>query len=147
MGGFITTLARLARNNIRPLLLPAPGQAESEFKELYDIAGTTLSTVILNYAASPFMILTATDSLTVWSRLGWYGHIIVFGGLAFFYAGGTSYFKKLQVQAGIVTVGKKSTTDKGGSNFNATDSGVSTPINEKTFTLPPNFDEVISPKK
>ncbi|KAG6861485.1 hypothetical protein C0995_015912 [Termitomyces sp. Mi166 len=148
MGGFITTVARLARSNIRPLLLPSPGQPQSELKELYDIAGTTLSTLILNYAASPFMILTATDSFLVWSRLGWYGHIIVFGGLVFFYAGGTSYFKKLQIKAGIVPAGKKLTTDKTeGSNDNATDSGVNTPINEKTFTLPPNFDEVIPPKK
>ncbi|KAG5731995.1 Lysophospholipid acyltransferase [Termitomyces sp. T112] len=111
MGGFITTVARLARNNIRPLLLPAPGQPQSELKEIYDIAGTTLSALILNYSASPFMLLTAKDSFTAWSRLGWYGHIIVFGGLVFFYAGGTSYFKKLQIEAGIVPTGKKPTAN------------------------------------
>ncbi|KAG6918210.1 hypothetical protein DXG01_015803 [Tephrocybe rancida] len=143
MGGFITTVARLARSNIRPLLLPVPGKEQSDLKELYDIAGTALSTLILNYAASPFMILSAVDSFTVWSRLGFYGHIVIFGGLFFFYAGGTRYFKKLQAQAGIVPASKKPAS----SNGTAPSSGVTTPADKKVFTVPPHFDEVIPPKK
>ncbi|KAG6849944.1 hypothetical protein H0H93_003316 [Arthromyces matolae] len=143
LGGFITTVARLARANIRPLLLPAPGQPQSTLKVLYDIAGTVLSIMILNFAASPFMILSATDSFTVWSRLGWYGLIIVFGGLGFFYAGGTRYFKGLQIKAGIAPAKKPAGDKKVVANG---DSGTSTPANEKTFTLPPSFDQAIPPK-
>ncbi|KAG6833590.1 hypothetical protein H0H87_004217 [Tephrocybe sp. NHM501043] len=145
MGGFITTAARLARNNIRPLLLSAPGKEQSDMKELYDIAGTALSTLILNYAASPFMILSATDSFTVWSRLGWYGHIVIFGGLFFFYAGGSRYFQKLQAQAGIAPTKKPVKTES--PNGSAPGSGVSTPAEQKVFTVPPHFDEIIPPKK
>ena len=102
MGGFITTAARLVRSNIRPLLLPAPGQKPSTTKVFYDIVGTLVSTTILNYAAAPFMLLSARNSLTVWSRLGYYGHIIIGGGLVFFYAGGTRHFRHLQKEWGIV---------------------------------------------
>ena len=107
MGGFITSAARLARSNIRPLLLPAPNQPPSITKRIYDVAGTVLSILVLNYAAAPFMILTVTDSFAVWKRLGFYGHILVFGGLFFFRAGGSGYFKDLQVKRGIVEQAKK----------------------------------------
>jgi lysophospholipid acyltransferase len=48
------------------------------------------------------MLLTIKDSLVAWSRLGWYGNIIIFGALALFYGGGTKYFKRLQKEKGIV---------------------------------------------
>jgi len=139
MGGFITTAARLARSNIRPLLLPAPGEKPSAAKEFYDIVGTLFSTAILNYAASPFMLLTASNSFTAWSRLGYYGHIIIGGGLVFFYAGGTKYFGHLQRERGIV-MSSKSTANGGASR-----SGQGTPVSEETFTLPPSLDNVIPP--
>jgi lysophospholipid acyltransferase len=141
MGGFITTAARLARNNVRPLFLPATGQPPSEMKEVYDLAGTLLSALILNYAAAPFMLLTLQNSFTAWSRLGWYGHIIVFGGLAFFYCGGTGYLKSLQPEGGIASADKKGSVGSGAIN------GSSTPVDEKTFTVVPSVDEVIPPQK
>lgn len=146
MGGFITTVARLARNNIRPLLLSPPGQPQSDIKELYDIVGTLLSTLILNYVASPFMLLSAKSSFAVWKSLGFYGHIVIFGGLAFFYLGGTKFLKQLQADAGIVPANKKPTTN-GKATKSEPNSGSSTPIEEKNFTVPPTFDEVIPPKK
>jgi lysophospholipid acyltransferase len=48
------------------------------------------------------MLLSASNSFTAWSRLGYYGHIIIGGGLVFFYAGGTKYFRHLQKSRGIV---------------------------------------------
>ena len=138
MGGFITTAARLARSNIRPLLLPAPGERPSAAKEVYDITGTLLSTAILNYAASPFMLLTARDSFLAWSRLGYYGHIIIGGGLVFFYAGGTKYFRRLQKERSIAADGKGSVT-----NGSIPRSAEGTPVLEKTSTLPPTLDKVM----
>jgi lysophospholipid acyltransferase len=140
MGGFITTAARLARTNIRPLLLPKDGEKPSGWKELYDLLGTLLSTAILNYAASPFMLLTASSSLTTWSRLGYYGHVIIGGGLVFFYAGGTKFFKRLQAERGIVAPARGAATPGGGS-------GANTPTVEKNFTMPPTFDKIVSPQK
>ena len=105
MGGFTTLAAKLARSNIRPLLLPPASKASaalSLLKRIYDLLGVLLSVSILNYAASPFILLSARESLLTWSRLGWYGHIIVIGGLVFFYGGGTKFLRSLQKAKGIL---------------------------------------------
>ncbi|KAF8816510.1 endoplasmic reticulum protein [Phlegmacium glaucopus] len=145
MGGFITTVARLARSNIRPLLLPPasnPSAPPSILKRIYDLLGILFSILILNYTASPFILLTARDSMLTWSRLGWYGHIIVMGGLVFFYAGGTKICKSLQKAKGILPPSRPPV------NGTATKvvSGISTPLSEKTFTLPPAVDTIIPPR-
>lgn len=140
MGGFITTAARLARTNIRPLLVPTPGEKPSGLKAFYDLLGSVLSTAILNYAASPFMLLTASSSFTTWSRLGYYGHVIIGGALVFFYAGGTKYFKRLQAERGIVVPARGVATPSGGS-------GANTPTAEKNFMVPPSLDKIVAPQK
>ncbi|KAF5357589.1 hypothetical protein D9758_007471 [Tetrapyrgos nigripes] len=113
MGGFITTVARLVRKNIRPIFLNAPNQPPSLFKRLYDIIGIITSLIVLNYVTAPFMLLTFKDSIQAWSNLGWYGHYIVFGGLAFFYAGGARVLRplhpKVQVQVQGLGVTSSST--------------------------------------
>ncbi|KAJ6456381.1 MBOAT, membrane-bound O-acyltransferase family-domain-containing protein [Mycena sanguinolenta] len=85
-GGFITTISLLARANIRPLVLPAPGASPSIAKHVYNMLGTLITILLLNFAASPFMLLDVNDSILAWARLGFYGHIIIGGSLAFFYA-------------------------------------------------------------
>ena len=107
MGGFITVAARLARSNIRPLLPPPsnPSASPSILKRIYDLFGVLLSISILNYAASPFVLLSTRESLLTWSRLGWYGHVVVMGGLVFFYGGGTKFFRSLQQAKGILPPG------------------------------------------
>jgi len=110
MGGFTTIAARLARSNIRPLLLPPasnPSASPSLLKRIYDLVGVLLSIFILNYAASPFILLSTRESLLTWSRLGWYGHIVVMGGLVFFYGGGTKFFMSLQRAKGILPPSSK----------------------------------------
>ncbi|KAL0581244.1 Lysophospholipid acyltransferase [Marasmius crinis-equi] len=131
MGGFITTAARLVRSNVRPLVLPEAGKPAGLAKHLYDIIGTLTSLLILNYVAAPFMLLSWSSSIEAWTRLGWYGHIIIMGGLVFFYAGGAKVFKGLQKQSA-----KKMTP---------TASGAATPVGEKTFQLPPAFDKLAPP--
>ncbi|KAJ7229069.1 endoplasmic reticulum protein [Mycena pura] len=121
-GGFMTTIARLARANIRPLLLPAPGSPPSLAKRAYDVLGTIVTLLLLNYATAPFMLLDAGASFATWARLGFYGHIIIGGGLAFFYCGGTKFFRHGQ-----------------------TASGGMTPVQEKQFMVPPTLDQVVPP--
>ena len=104
MGGFITIAARLARSNIRPLLLSpvsSPSASPSLLKRVYDFFGVFLSILILNYTASPLILLSAHNSLLTWSRLGWYGHIVVMGSLVLFFGGGTKFFMGLQKAKGI----------------------------------------------
>ena len=105
MGCFTTIVARLARSNIRPLLLPPasnPSASPSLLKRIYDLLGVLLSIFILNYSAAPFILLSTRESLSTWSRLGWYGHIVVVGGLVFFYGGGSKFFMSLQKAKGIL---------------------------------------------
>lgn len=151
MGGFITAAARQARSNIRPLLLPPasnPNASPTLLKRLYDLGGTILSIMILNYAASPFILLSAKDSILTWQRLGWYGHIVIIGSLVFFYAGGAKFFKGLQKAKGIVQPvrGKPSAVGNGDVKVNGTTTGTDTPVSEKNFVLPPSVDKVVSPR-
>lgn len=99
-GGFVTTVARLARSSIRPLLIPIPGAyqpASPRFaKRVYDLLGILLSILLTNYAAGPFMLGTLGRSFESFSRLAWYGYVIVLVGLVFFYGGGTRTLKKMQ---------------------------------------------------
>ena len=75
----------------------APPPPQTALKTFYDLAGTACAILVLNYLAAPFMLLTWRDSVTGWSRLAWYGHFMVFGALAFFYAGGTRALKRCQI--------------------------------------------------
>ncbi|KAJ2929534.1 hypothetical protein H1R20_g7551, partial [Candolleomyces eurysporus] len=101
MGGFITAAARQARTLIRPFFAPAEGQNPGLVKHLYDLTTIVLSAMILNYAASPFIILSAKDSIETWKVLGWYGHVVIMGSLLFFYAGGAAFLKGLQKSMGV----------------------------------------------
>ncbi|KIM83962.1 hypothetical protein PILCRDRAFT_97057 [Piloderma croceum F 1598] len=87
LGGFMSSISRLSRANIRPLLLPPPGAPPSKLKRAYDIAGIIITVICMDYIAAPFMLLSVRNSLAAWRALDWYGLWIIFGGLAFFYAG------------------------------------------------------------
>ena len=103
-GGFVQTVGRLCRSNLRPLVLPAdyvqsrtaPPPPQTPIKIAYDIVGTAFSIYLLNYLAAPFMLMTIRDSLLGWSRLAWTGHIIVVVAIAFFYGGGTKFLRGVQ---------------------------------------------------
>jgi lysophospholipid acyltransferase len=136
MGGFVTTAARLARSNFRPLVLPPPGKETTSVKRAYDILATFLSVTTLNYVTAPFMMSTIHNSFIVWSRLGFYGHFTIFGALLFFFLGGTSYCRKLQARRGLLPPKAKVTA-------NGIRSGESTPIQEKNFMVPPPIDNIV----
>lgn len=136
LAGFITTAGRLVRSNIRPMVQPAPGQSPTLAKRMYDFVGTLVAVCLLNYVASPFMLLSASSSFQTWKLLGYYGHVIIFGGLLFFYAGGASFCKGLQAKWGLLPA--KKTTPNG--------SGVSTPTMEKNFQVPPSLDGLVPPE-
>lgn len=42
------------------------------------------------------MLLTIRHSLEAWGVLGWYGHIMIVGCMAFFYGGGAAWCTSLQ---------------------------------------------------
>jgi lysophospholipid acyltransferase len=137
MGGFITTAARLCRSSIRPLVLPPPGSPDTPIKRIYDVLGTIVSIIVLNFAAAPFMLLNIKDSLMVWQRLEWYGIWMVGGALVFFYAGGRRVLMKIQARQQ-----RKTSTGDGSPEK----TGASTPTSvSETFQLPPSLDQVVPP--
>jgi lysophospholipid acyltransferase len=145
LGGFITTAARLARSNIRPLLLPAPGYSPSVVKRIYDFLGGFLSLIIMNYTTVPFMLLAVKDSVEAWRTLGWYGLYIIFGGLAFFYLGGEGWLKGIQkrrAKEGTLYAEVKVNGKIYGKS--APPSGVSTPTAE-LGAYPPALEKVFPP--
>lgn len=119
--GFITPIARLARQYLRPLLLhpleiippvipsepdkweklrqavrDIPAPPPSLPKRVYDIVGTIATLLLLNFTAAPFMVLYWSDTMEAWSRMDWYGIWIVGLGWAFFYGGGAKLCKNLK---------------------------------------------------
>ena len=117
LGGFLTTVARLARSTIRPLFLPTisiptgskvananghdakpPPLPATLMKTAYDVAGTVCTLMVVNFACIPHILLHLSDSAVAWRRLYWYGLLMVFGPMAFFYGGGAAWLKGIQAK-------------------------------------------------
>ena len=115
MGGFITTVSRLARSSLRPLFLPVVSEttghksanahdtrssqpSASLFKTAYNVVGTVCTLLVVNFTCTPFILLHLSDSIEAWRRLCWYGLWMIFGGMAFFYSGGTAWLKSHQAK-------------------------------------------------
>ncbi|KAH8830966.1 endoplasmic reticulum protein [Flagelloscypha sp. PMI_526] len=130
--GFLTTLARITRRTVRPLFL---SPRHTTLKRVYDIAGTVFSIFVLNYIVVPFMTLTLSDSLIGWTRVAFYGHFLIWGGLVFFYTGGGKFFRLLETKMKEREIKR-----------NAVAAGL-TPKMEGNFMIPPPLDEVIPPPK
>jgi lysophospholipid acyltransferase len=114
LGGFLTTVARLARSTIRPLVLPTvpgptggskpanghgmklPTPPPTLMKTAYDVAGTVCTLLVVNFACIPHILLYLSASAEAWRRLQWYGLLMVFGSMAFFYGGGAAWLKGIQ---------------------------------------------------
>jgi len=141
LAGFITAAARQARTLIRPFFAPAEGQKPTVWKRVYDIVTIVVSAMTLNYAASPFIIQGAKESVVTWRLLGWYGHIWIFGSLAFFYLGGAKFLRGLQKSKGIAPPSRPRPVQTPSS----TSSGKATPVDEKNFTVPPSVDKIVPP--
>ena len=115
LGGFITTVARLTRSTLRPLVLPTvsgptgskagnghdakpPTPPRTLIKTAYDVAGTAVTVMAVNFATIPHILLHLSDSAEAWRRLQWYGLWMVFGSMALFYGGGTAWLKGIQAK-------------------------------------------------
>jgi len=126
-GGFVTTVARLARSTIRPLLIPVPGTyipaSPTLAKRAYDLAGIAVSILLCNYAAGPFMLGTIEKSFESFSRMAWYGYGIVGFGMVFFYGGGSRMLKKAQAKR----VKRAEITKQAAEAFQSGASGTQTP--------------------
>jgi lysophospholipid acyltransferase len=115
MGGFVTTVARLARSSFRPLFLPVVSESTGHksanghdarspqplaglFKTTYDVVGTICTVLVVNFICTPFVLLHLSDGIEAWRRLCWYGLWMIFGGMVFFYSGGAAWLKGHQAE-------------------------------------------------
>jgi lysophospholipid acyltransferase len=108
LGGFVTAAGRLCRAHLRPLVLPPvlpSGQSQpearyqetapSKAKRLYDLVGSVVAVLLMNFTVAPFVIGGFYDSMETWRRMEWYGLWMVGGTLAFFSLGGKSWMQSL----------------------------------------------------
>lgn len=72
------------RRHIRPFFLTPDGTRAMPSKRYYDIASWLATQLTLSFAVLPFVILGFGDSMTVWSRVYFYGIIGTIGSLIFF---------------------------------------------------------------
>ena len=115
LGGFVTTVSRLARSSLRPLTLPVVSEttghksagghdarssqpSASLLKTAYDMVGTVCTVLVLNFTCTPFVLLYLSHGIEAWRRLGWYGLWMIFGGMVFFYGGGAAWLKSHQAE-------------------------------------------------
>lgn len=98
--GFCTSLGRPFRHLIRPFFLPKPPQKSSASKILYDFLGWFFVQSTLNYLVVPFFLLDLKSALTGWHRMGWYGHILIFGAYGALQLGGRAWLVKLNKKMG-----------------------------------------------
>lgn len=78
---FAQTVARQIRRTIRPFFLTEDLSGPGRYKLAYDIIGFIVTQITVNYIVLPFNILTIRNSILVWSRLAWFGHIAIFGAM------------------------------------------------------------------
>lgn len=96
--GFLTSLGRLFRRNIRPLVLEQPGQSQSQVRQLakraYDILGWLTVQITLNYIVSSFLLLHLAPSVRFYNRTWWYGDLLIAASFGFFKVGGAQKVAK-----------------------------------------------------
>ncbi|CED83777.1 Predicted membrane protein [Phaffia rhodozyma] len=108
-GGLLTSLGKLFRRNVRPLLLP-PGTPASGhgpmpsssippalrvvLKRAYDLLGWVAVQATLNYIVSSFMLLRLAESIQFYRATAWYGDILIVGSFLFFKLGGGKFLKR-----------------------------------------------------
>jgi len=141
-GGFVQTSGRLCRSYLRPLVLPAsyiaarnsPPPPQTLLKQLYDLVGTICTTLLLNFTAAPFMLLTIRGSFKAWGSMSWYGVWMVGAAMAFFYLGGSRSLGRVQ---------KKRVEKAGGHVTGVKKPSPAEPVTPGTAQVLPPLDSVI----
>lgn len=146
--GLLTSLGRQCRNYIRPYFI-APSSASksvtsgstapnslpqypypNKYKRLYDIIGWALVQSNINYVATSFILLDFKRCVGAYQRMGWYAHVMIIGGMAFFHFGGRRALRRnlpAGAAKGKAKVGAKDAAPLG---KEAESSGTTTALNQ-----------------
>ncbi|KAH6884007.1 MBOAT, membrane-bound O-acyltransferase family-domain-containing protein [Thelonectria olida] len=98
---FIQTAAKHCRRHVRPFFLdPISGNASSK-KKYYDFVSYLVTQLTFTFATSPFLLLSFSSSILVWTRVYFYAALWTFGPLAFFASPGKVWLRtKLEKRQG-----------------------------------------------
>ncbi|KAJ9483865.1 hypothetical protein VN97_g9519 [Penicillium thymicola] len=73
LGSFVQTVAKNFRRYVRPFFLTPDGTKPTANKRYYDILSWLATQLTLSFTVIPFIILNFDKSVTVWSRVYFYG--------------------------------------------------------------------------
>ncbi|KAJ6134253.1 Lysophospholipid acyltransferase [Penicillium sp. IBT 18751x] len=91
LGSFIQTAAKNFRRHVRPFFLTPDGSKPTPYKRYYDILSWVATQFILAFTVLPFVLLSFGDSMTVWSRVYYYGIVGTFSSIVFFASPAKAY--------------------------------------------------------
>ncbi|KAF2637744.1 MBOAT-domain-containing protein [Massarina eburnea CBS 473.64] len=77
LASFLQTTAKNGRRMVRPLFMTPDGKAPLPSKKYYDIFTFFLTQAAFGFTVIPFVLLTFTDTVKVWSRVYFYTLICV----------------------------------------------------------------------
>jgi len=108
LGGFLQSLGKKFRTNVRPFFLPpdyanlsAEQREQADLslaKGIYDVLCVLGVHATLNFVVMPFLLLDVRSTLQAWSKVGYYGLYLIFIPYAFFLLGGGGRLKAVQKQ-------------------------------------------------
>lgn len=70
-------ITRRIRQKVRPYFMEEDGKTPKSVKVLYDLGGLVLTHCWICYCAIPFKVLTVKDTLELWGKLYYIGHVIL----------------------------------------------------------------------
>lgn len=79
------------RRHVRPFFLTPDGTKPTAYKRYYDILSWIATQFTLAFTTLPFVLLSFGDSMTVWSRVYFYGIVVTFSSIVFFASPARAY--------------------------------------------------------
>ncbi|KAF8245090.1 MBOAT-domain-containing protein [Wilcoxina mikolae CBS 423.85] len=97
----VQTTAKQFRRHVRPLFLSADQKSAGPYKKAYDIFSMIITQLAFSYVAAPFIILSLSGSIKVWTRAFFIVHLGIIASMAFFNSPGKQWLvAKQQKRAG-----------------------------------------------
>lgn len=84
------------RRYLRPLFMEADGQKPGAYKTYYDFVTYLITQAMFCFTTAPFVILSLSDSLKVWSRVYFYAIAAIAASMVFFASPGKVWLVQQQ---------------------------------------------------
>ncbi|KAI1002456.1 Lysophospholipid acyltransferase [Podosphaera aphanis] len=94
LASFTQTVAKNFRRHLRPFFLDPSTSKPTSLKPIYDIFSYLVTQLAFSFLTAPFIFLTLETSLTVWSRVYYYGVAGTIISTIFFSSPGKAYLVK-----------------------------------------------------